>query len=154
MEQVTNAAYGLLRKRHLSFFLLSFYFSSSPFPSSSFFYFFLPLPELFLIFYFSFLTPSPPFPNHFYFLSFHFYSLWLIKLKPVIFIITFHFIAFLSSPHYKYWINTHIPTSFWGREKSFCKIFIIFAHACYCYAPSKVWAEINIYALISINNIV
>ena len=119
-----------------------------------FFYFFLPLPELFLIFYFLFFISLSlsPFPNHLYFLSFHFYSLWLIKLKPAIFIITFHFIAFLSSPHYKYWINTHIHTSFWGREKSFKEIFIIFAHACYCYAPSKVWAEINIYALISINN--
>ena len=62
MEQVTNAAYGLLRKRHLSFFLLSFYFSSSPFPSSSFFLFF-PSPSRIISYffsYFSFLSPFPP----------------------------------------------------------------------------------------------
>ena len=151
MEQVTNAAYGLLRKRHLSFFLLSFYFSSSPFPSSSFFYFFLPLPELFLIFHFS--LPSP-LPESFLFLIFPFLFSVAHQAKASHFYYHFSFHCFLSSPHYKYWINTHIHTSFWGREKSFYKIFIIFAHACYCYAPSKVWAESNIYALISINNIV
>ena len=125
MKQVTNAAYGLLRKRHLSFFLLSFYFSSSPFPSSSIFLFF-PSPSriisyfLFLIFHFS--LPSP-LPESFLFLIFPFLFSAAHQAKTSHFYYHFSFHCFfVISPLQILDKYTH-PHIFLGKRKEFLQDF-------------------------------
>ena len=123
MKQVTNAAYGLLRKGHLSFFLFIFLFLILTFPFIfNFFIFSFPNYFLFLFLIFHFSLPFP-LPESFLFLIFPFLFSAAHQAKASHFYYHFSFHCFfVISPLQILNKYTH-PHIFLGKRKEFLQDF-------------------------------